>query len=79
MDNRTYAICGTLLWIALAAVLCLYGDNFVRTSVAWALFFGAVSQFIAQDGNPVISRVALTMAYIAMGLTAAAMFVHTFF
>lgn len=78
MDNRTYAICGTLLWIALAAVLCFYGDDYVRKAVAGSLFLGAMSQFIGQDSNPKIVRIALGMAHTAIGLTAAALIFFIF-
>lgn len=68
--NLLYALSGTILHIVLAIMLMLFGSHTVQSIVLFALLFGAVSQFLAQDGRVWVLHIALGMSYIGMGLAA---------
>lgn len=61
--NSTYAICATAFFLMFSYIVSTYGPG----PVAWALFFGGLSQFVAQDSHPWARRANIVFAYTAMG------------
>lgn len=69
MNNKpVFAICATAFFLMFAYVIAAYGPSVI----AWALLFGAVSQFVAQDEHPAARWLSLGNAYVAMGFCFAA-------
>lgn len=70
-DNNAFAICGAILFAAFGLGLMLTGNPVVQQLTAVALWFGAASQWIAQDKNLwLASRICayLGMAFVALAL-----------
>lgn len=77
MLNIHYAISAVLLFCTMAVLLFVFGGEWVRVTVIWALWVGGVAQFIAQDDNVEAKMVGLVMSYFSMLLGFAALIVFT--
>lgn len=77
MLNIHYAISAVLLFCTMSVLMFVYGGEWVRVTVIWALWVGGVSQFIAQDDTVEAKLVGLVMSYFSMLLGLVALIVFT--
>lgn len=77
MLNIHYAISAVLLFCTMAVLIFVYGGEWVRVTVIWALWVGGIAQFIAQDDTVEAKLVGLVMSYFSMLLGLVALIVFT--
>lgn len=61
----------------MAVLIFVYGGEWVRVTVIWALWVGGIAQFIAQDDTVEAKLVGLVMSYFSMLLGLVALIVFT--
>lgn len=65
--NSTYAICGTIFFVAFAFIAATHGTGLALPWIAFSLLVAGISQFFAQGSTTTsytISWVAATMAML---------------
>ncbi len=70
--NVVYAMSALVLFTLIEITLLVLGDQTTRLIVLVALFFGALSQFLAQDGRPFVVGIASALSWASMATTIAA-------
>lgn len=77
MNDLKFAIPAAIFFATLAALLFIFGNEWVRVFIAWGLFVGSLGEFLAQDRNPVAQIVAILFIWAAILLTAGAILTFT--
>lgn len=77
MNDLKYAIPAAMFFCTLAVLLYLEGNSYARFFVLLALFAGALGQFGAQD--PLATKAALFLTYVAIACTFIAMVIVALF
>lgn len=70
--RNDFALPAAILFAMLAWALITYGGNAARTLALFALYIGAIGQFLAQSPNQYVIGAAVALCYLAILMAGAA-------